>query len=251
MATQFQRSAIALSILLTGTAALAQSAAPASTLGFNAGVVNDYRYRGITQTRFEATAQAGVDYAHTSGFYIGAWGTGIKWIKDAGASDGNVELDVYGGYKGAITSALSYDIGYLRYEYAGNKLANVAGFANANTDEIYGALTYGPVTVKYSRSVSNLFGFIDSVGSTYLDVSANLDLGHGLTLTPHVGRQEIANSPAFNYNDYSLTLAKDFGNGLSVSLSAVGTNASKTLYVTPAGDFSGRDGAVLGLKYSF
>lgn len=243
--------AVALAVLLSGSAALAQTPAPESTLGFNVGAVSDYRYRSITQTRFETTAQAGVDYAHKSGFYVGAWGTGIKWIQDAGATDGILELDLYGGYKGAISSVLSYDIGYLRYEYAGNKLGNVAGFSNANTDEIYGALTYGPVTVKYSRSLSNLFGFIDSVGSTYLDVSASFDLGNGWSVTPHAGRQDIANNSAYSYNDYALTLGKDFGNGLSLSLSAIGTNASQTLYVTPKGDFSGKNAAVLGLKYSF
>jgi len=78
------------------------------------------------------------------------------------------------------------------------------------------------------------------------------DLGNGLTLTPHVGRQTIPNANNLgDYTDYSLTLAKDFGNGLSVSLSAIGTDADDAFYKVPGFDNLGKSTAVLGLKYSF
>jgi len=48
-----------------------------------------------------------------------------------------------------------------------------------------------------------------------------------------------------------VTVGKDLGNGLSASAMVVGTDASKTLYVTPAGKFTGKAGLVLGVKYSF
>ena len=230
-------------------ASVAHAAEPESTLGFNAGVVSDYRYRGISQTRLEPALQGGVDYADKSGFYVGAWGSTIKWIKDAGASSGSVELDLYGGYKGAVGD-VAYDVGFLRYEYVGNKYKEVSG-TNANTNEVYGAVTYGLFTAKYSHAISDLFGTTNSKNSYYLDLSANFDLGDGYTLTPHVGRQSIKNSSAYSYNDYALTLAKDLGNGLSVSGSLVGTSADKDLYVTPAGKFTGKSALVVGLKYSF
>ena len=63
------------------------------------GVVTDYRYRGISQSRLKPALQGGVDFAHKSGFYLGTWASTIKWIKDAGG-DAPVELDLYGGYKG-------------------------------------------------------------------------------------------------------------------------------------------------------
>jgi uncharacterized protein (TIGR02001 family) len=96
-----------------------------------------------------------------------------------------------------------------------------------------------------------LFGFDNSKNSYYLDLSAALDLGDGYSLTPHVGRQAVKNNGAYSYNDYALTLAKDLGNGLSVSAAVIDTNADKALYVTPAGKFTGKTGVVLGLKYSF
>jgi len=47
-----------------------------------------------------------------------------------------------------------------------------------------------------------------------------------------------------------LTLNKDLGDGLVVSLSAISTNANKTFY-TVNNYYQGKSIAVLGLKYSF
>ena len=241
-----------LSTLALSSAAFAQTKAPEPdyTLSFNAGAVTDYRYRGISQTRLKPAAQGGLDFAHKSGFYLGAWASTIKWIEDSGATDGKVELDLYGGYKGELAKDLTYDVGVLRYEYVGNELGSVSGYANANTTELYGALTYGVVTAKYSQSLSNLFGNINSKNSQYLDLSATFDLGSGMTFTPHVGRQLVNNNPNSNYTDYSITLAKDLGNGLSASAMLVDTNAKSSSY-TWGGKYVGKSGAVVGLKYSF
>ena len=246
------KATLLLSTLAVSASAFAQSKPPEPdyTLSFNAGVVSDYRYRGISQSRLKPALQGGVDYAHKSGFYLGAWGSSIKWIKDSGSTDGSFELDLYGGYKGELTKGLGYDVGVLRYEYVGNKLGAVSGYADANTTEVYGALTYGVVTAKYSHSLTNLFGNINSKGSQYLDLSATFDLGSGFTLTPHVGRQLMNNNPTYHYTDYSVTLAKDLGNGLSASLMVVDTNAQVTPY-TWGGKYVGKSGAVVGLKYSF
>ena len=39
-----------------------------SSLSYNVGVVSDYRYRGISQTRLQPALQGGIDYADKSGF---------------------------------------------------------------------------------------------------------------------------------------------------------------------------------------
>jgi uncharacterized protein (TIGR02001 family) len=106
-------------------------------------------------------------------------------------------------------------------------------------------------TAKYSHAVTNLFGFADSKGSGYLDLSANVELGDGWSLVPHVGRQWVRRNSASSYTDYAITLNKDFGHGLVASAAVVGTNADKALYVTPSGRFTGRGALVLGLKYTF
>ncbi len=246
------KSAVLLSTLALSAGAFAQTKAPEPdyTLSFNAGVVTDYRYRGISQSRLKPAVQGGLDFAHKSGFYLGAWASTIKWIEDSGSTDGKVELDLYGGYKGELAKGVAYDVGVLRYEYVNNNLGRSPGYADANTTEVYGALTAGVFTAKYSHSLTNLFGNINSKGSQYLDLSATLDLGDGWTLTPHVGRQLVNNNAPYHYTDYSLTVAKDLGKGLSASLMAVDTNA-KTGSYTWGGKYVGKSGAVVGLKYSF
>ena len=227
-------------------AAMAQATAPAPdyTLSFNVGAVTDYRFRGISQSRLKPALQGGADFAHSSGFYVGAWASTIKWIKDAGG-DASAELDVYGGYKGSA-GAIGYDLGVLRYQYPSHDLA-----ISPNTTELYVAGTFGPATLKYSHAVTNAFGFEDSKNSYYVDLSAAFDMGNGWSLTPHIGYQKIKNNSDFSYTDYALTLGKDFGNGLSASAAVVGTDADKNGYVTPAGRFTGRTGLLAGLKYSF
>ena len=239
-------------LLAAAAPVLAADEAPAAAnpLSFNLGVFSEYRYRGISQSRLKPALQGGVDYAHSSGFYVGAWASSIKWIKDAGG-DGQVEIDLYGGYKTEIAKGLTLDVGVLQYEYPRNKLGNVSGFANANTFEVYGAASYGPMTVKYSRATTNLFGFVDSKNSGYLDVSGTFEVAEGLTLTPHVGHQTVKRNAAASYTDYSLTLAKDFS-GLVLSGAVIGTDADKTAYASPAnGKFMGKTLLVVGLKKTF
>ena len=62
----------------------------------------------------------------------------------------------------------------------------------------------------------------------------------------------IKNTPVCSYNDLSVTLGKDLGNGLSASLMAVTTNAEKTCssYVYKSTQL-GASGVVAGIKYTF
>ncbi len=228
-------------------------------LAFNVGAVSDYRYRGISQTRLKPALQGGLDYT-AGGLYLGAWASQIKWVKDA-YGNAQLELDLYGGYKGDIVKdSLSYDVGLLQYVYpSATTTAWSTAYKNPNTLEAYGALTFGPLTAKLSYAQTNLFGNYDfaarkgSKGSAYLDVSATFEVA-GATLVPHVGYQKVVDIANASYTDYSLTLSKDFS-GLAPSIALVGTNANKAFYV-PGGaanssNFLGKSGVVLGVKYTF
>ena len=256
------KSKIVLAILATSSAAFAQTAPAAETpeVTYNVGVVSQYRYRGIAQTKGDPALQGGVDYANANGFYLGAWGSTIKWIKDAAPdatiagtkqAKGPVELDLYGGYK-FEAAGLAYDVGYLRYQYVGNTYKD-AGFVNANTDEAYGAVTAGPATLKYSHAFSDLFGNVNSKGSTYWDLSATFDLGGGYSLVPHVGRQTVKNIPGITYNDFALTVNKDLGDGLSASVAAIATTGNETNFkaLSSTNYNAAKNAVVVGVKYAF
>ena len=253
------KSQILLAILATSSAAFAQTAPAAPEVPevtYNVGVVSQYRYRGIAQTKGDAALQGGVDYANANGFYLGAWGSTIKWIKEAGSgaspavdAKGAVELDVYGGYK-FEAAGVAYDVGYLRYEYVNNTY-NKTGGVNANTDEVYGAATYGVFTAKYSYAFSDLFGTANSKGSAYVDLSATLDLGEGYSLVPHVGHQKVSNTPNASYTDFALTVNKDLGDGLSASLAAISTNAKNVDAFTINNYNTAKNAVIVGVKYAF
>lgn len=237
--------ALALALAAIGTPlAYAADAAPEHAVSYNAAITSDYRYRGLSQSRGKPALQGGADYTHSpSGFYLGAWASTIKWTKDLGG-DGSVEIDLYGGKRGELAPGVSYDVGGLYYAYPSNDLD-----PDADTFEVYGQIGYGPATLKYSHSTTNLFGTSDSKGSGYLDLSVNHTIGEGLVLNLHAGRQMVKNNSEFSYNDYKIGVTKDLGFA-SLALAVVG--ASTDLYLSPAnGKNLGKTGAVVTLSKTF
>lgn len=222
--------------MMISTAALADEAAATSPIAANVTLASEYVYRGISQTWEKPAIQGGFDYAHSSGLYVGVWGSNISWLEDIGASaSSSVEIDLYGGYKGKVNDDFSYDVGFLRYQYPGEF---AAGFNSPNTNELYVAGTWKMLTLKYSYALSDLFGYVDSDGSQYIDASASFDLGAGFALGAHVGRQLIKNNSAYDYTDWKLGLTKDFGAGLSVTGAYVDTNGEATLYTVKGEDIA-------------
>ncbi|WP_373990449.1 TorF family putative porin [Duganella sp. BuS-21] len=223
-------------------AAPAPEAKPDNEVSYNVAFVSDYRYRGISQTRLKPALQGGADYVNNpTGFYAGTWLTNIKWVKDGGG-DGSVEWDIYAGKRGAISDAISYDVGGLYYYYPSNKLN-----PSANTFELYGQLSAGPFLIKYSRSTTNLFGFADSKNSGYFDAQINQEIADGYIVNLHLGRQNVKNNDAASYNDYKIGVTKDFG-VVSVSLAAVSANTNA---YTGKGKDLGKTGAVLTISKIF
>lgn len=242
MSIHHHKSLLATTALAAALLAPAAASAADTTLAFNVGAVSDYRYRGISQTRLQPAVQGGVDFGVSNGLYVGAWASTIKWIDDAGG-DANVEIDVYGGWKGEVAKGLTLDVGALTYQYPSNDLN-----PSANTTELYIGLSYGPATLKYSHSLTNLFGFADSKGSGYIDLSASFDVYDGWMLAPHIGHQTVKNLGAASYTDYSLTISKDF-NGLVPSLAVVDTDTDA--YIGGNNKDLGKAGVVVGVKYNF
>lgn len=238
----------ALAPVLAAAAMTSVPTAARADLSFNVGGVSEYRYRGITQTRFKPALQGGADYT-AGGFYVGTWASTIKWIKDAGGK-ADAEIDIYAGFKGDIVKdSLTFDVGVLTYQYPRHRLA-----ISPVTTEVYGAVSFGPASLKYSHSITNLFGFADSKNSGYVDLSASFDVGNGIVVAPHIGYQKVAHNGDYSYTDASVGVSKDF-NGLVPSLTLVGTNTKHVggnhAYSGPTGKNHGRTGVVLGLKYTF
>jgi uncharacterized protein (TIGR02001 family) len=211
-------------------AAPAAAAEPASPLSFNVGVVSDYLFRGVSQTHGKPALQGGIDYAHPSGFYVGAWGSNITWVKDW-LGKGRIEVDVYGGFKQTVGD-FSYDVGYITYNYPGHGSESPGNLANPNTQEIYVSGGYKWLSAKYSYATSSHFigwyggqNFDQKTrGSDYLELNANYDLGDGWTLIGHTGHQRVKDLSLANYTDWKIGATKDVGFGV-VGLAYSDTNA--------------------------
>ena len=101
----------------------------------NIALSSAYKWRGMTQSDGEAAVSGGFDISGESGAYFGVWGSNVEYGDDA-----TMELDYYFGYAGETEGGLSYDIGYLLYDFPG---------ADYDAEEIYLGLGYSYFGVTY------------------------------------------------------------------------------------------------------
>jgi uncharacterized protein (TIGR02001 family) len=236
--------------LLLAAALLAPVLAQAQFTG-KVSLYSEYEYRGIAQTSEDPALQLNLDYAHASGFYAGTFVSNIKWLKDFADIGGfstkaNVEWDIFAGYRREIAKDLTLDVGYLRYEYPRSGAFN----PSPNTDEVYAGLAYGPVSVKYSYALSELFGVANSKHSDFLEANLAYPLMDKLTLTGHVGHQRYKNFGAADYTVWKIGAVYDFGNGLNAGAYYKGTDAESSVYTVKGRDWSD-DRVVAFVSYSF
>jgi len=233
----------------------AQSAAPASphTLTGNMGIVSDYRFRGISQTYVQPAIQGGIDYSHSSGFYIGNWNSSVSGLSYP--SGGGIEMDLYGGFKKSFGD-FAFDVGLLQYYYP--KAVTPTGGEKFDTLEAYLGVTWKWLSAKYSTTLTDYFGVNsistgttngDSEGSGYLDISANFAMSPKLTLAAHYGMQTVKNYAPLEYNDWKLGVTYDL-NGWLLGAAYIGTDADETIYVLNGKEI-GKDTIVLSIGKSF
>ena len=102
--------ALAIGLFCLSTAALAQDERSSDfTISGSAALVSDYRFRGVSQTDKDPAVQAGVTVSHKSGLYAGFWGSNLAGWGTFGGP--NLELDLVGGFKTAITENVTIDVG--------------------------------------------------------------------------------------------------------------------------------------------
>jgi uncharacterized protein (TIGR02001 family) len=175
-------------IALIALPSLAQTAAPAAkpdyTITGNLGIFSDYRFRGISQTNKKPAIQGGVDFAHSSGIYLGNWNSNVDSAQYNGA---NIEMDFYGGWK-ATFGDFGLDLGAIYYYYPGTGANNTTKIDNG---EIYIGGSWGPLSAKYYYAVTDFFGADDSDGSWYINLAASHDFGNGFGVNAAVGYQGL------------------------------------------------------------
>ncbi|MFP5418128.1 MAG: TorF family putative porin [Gammaproteobacteria bacterium] len=243
-------------VLSAPTAVVAADASPHS-LTANVGLTSNYIFRGISQTGGDPAIQGGLDYSHSSGVYVGTWASNVGWLEDyQGYTSGNVEIDVYGGFRNKIgDTGLAYDVGVIQYAYPGKK----GSVTKADTSEIYASLGWKWFTAKYSYYVSDeVFGFANADGSDYFDISASVPIADtGLTAGAHWGSFKFKNNGDQDYEDWKISLAYDMGKlgslgtGVTVGVAYTDTNAKRSKWTDTNNEFLGKDTTTVWISRSF
>ncbi len=222
------KSLISLAVLgaLASPTLFAAEAAKADTkeesnwsLTTNMGYVSDYRARGVSQTWRKEAIQGGFDLTHSSGFYLGAFGSNVSPNTYPKA---NVELDLYAGYNGTVAAVegLGYTAGVIGYFYPNGswKKYTLSGSEAGrpqtpdggrwDTYEANAGISYKWLSAKGSVTLGDWYGAERSTGwtkstrgSTYLELNAAIPTPlDGLTLIGHVGRLDVNGELDVNAN---------------------------------------------------
>lgn len=198
-------------------------------LSANVALTSNYKFRGQDQDSSKSKAvkpaiQGGFDYAFgETGWYVGNWNSSVDW------QPGNsIESDLYGGYKFSA-GGIGWDLGALTYIYPGNK--------NGNTTELYAAGSYGPLTLKYSHTISkDYFGWagensgsgLKGTNTGYLNLGFAQEVAPSLTLKANIGytrfASDIKDLGVPNYVDYAVGVSYDFGSGVALYGGVQGAN---------------------------
>lgn len=207
--------------------------ATAAEVSGNVTLTSDYRFRGISQTDTQLAVQGGFDVAFENGIYIGTWGSNVDFAN-------SLELDYYVGYAGNLTETVSFDVGYIYYDYPGtdDTVRVFNGDAEDDYQEIYASISVADFTLGFAYSddyylETGNFYYVYGDYSFALphDVSLNLHYGYNdfeyssTDSDPSDAEQAFLSAGEDSYSDYSIGLSKTVA-GVDLSLTWVDTDLS-------------------------
>jgi uncharacterized protein (TIGR02001 family) len=208
---------------LIASALLASTSPALAEISANTTLATDYAFRGISQTDNQFAIQGGFDWSSDMGIYLGTWASNVDSQFFGGATDPQIELDLYGGYANETSNGFGYDIGYLRYQYPGG--------SDFNTNEFYlkGSYKGFSASVNYSDELA----FVGSDSSAwYWAAGYDYTFPYEIAFSAHVGYNAgsaYSDDDAFGgtYTDWSLGLSKNVA-GVDLGLTYVDNNISKS-----------------------
>ncbi|MBL1320982.1 MAG: hypothetical protein COA63_007980 [Methylophaga sp.] len=195
-----------LSALLAASTLLAASSAAmawesedgAHSTSASVALGTDYMWRGYSQTTNDPAISGSFDYAHSSGFYIGTWASNVEFGDNASS-----EIDLYAGFGGDIgESGFSYDVGALRYYYAGENY-------DWNEYHVSAGYSFFSASINYSNNVydSSEKGIYYTLGFDY-DLPMDIALSAGVGYYDYDKKVNGAGNPD-SATDYHIGVSKE------------------------------------------
>lgn len=160
------------------------------------GAASDYVFLGISQTGGEPALQGSIDWAHDSGFYLGAWASNVDFEDNSGVKR---EFDFYGGYTHEF-GALSTDLSLMQVAYSNAVPGVDYNYTEAKLGLEYPINEWFSLTseFRYSPDYSG-----DSGDEEYAEAGASFALPHDITLNTAFGRQWVEKNANYGYPDYN------------------------------------------------
>lgn len=247
IATTFAAIAALFAIAGMASPAKAQIETSIGTFSPAVAVTSNYIFRGLSQTRKDPAAQAGLEYTYGIGAFTPYLGTFISNTKfpsnntPAGTTNirQKVELDLYGGLRiETPLDGLTVDFGFIKYYYPNNTADDHRGngantYGDPQWNEFYGKLAYnvGFATVVGSAFYSKDFSY-GSGKAVYYEGGLDIPAPYGFTVSGRVGRQNIERNFQFGVPDYTtwnVGISRDleFLFGITASLVYSDTNIKR------------------------
>jgi uncharacterized protein (TIGR02001 family) len=150
-------------------------------------LATDYVFRGISQTNEDPAIQGSLDYAHPTGFYLGAWGSNV----DESISKGNIELDFYAGYGRELFKDFSFDLSAIYYVYPDSGDDPEADYVEGHLGLSY-VLSALPLTPTFGAGYYYSPDFFGEDGDGhYVNGKLELSLPYGFGLAGELGYQWV------------------------------------------------------------
>lgn len=207
--------------------AAAAAPAPAYTLTFNLGMYSNYIFRGINYSSGPAL-QGGIDWAHSSGFYLGTWFSNLDpdlYGQTTTQKGNHVENDFYAGYAHTFENGFGVNVLGNYYAYLeGRKQYTEAPYGAHKADSFEGsiALSYKWLTYTYFNVFTDWYGLNktdaklavignrDTKNSDYHELKVNYTLPIAdLNFMAKVGRQTTTNLQG-DQSDFAIGLNRNF-----------------------------------------
>jgi uncharacterized protein (TIGR02001 family) len=225
---------------LPGRGRIASGPSPVCSFSGSLGVTTDYVFRGVSQTAEDPAVQGGLE-ASCGRFYFGFFGSNVDF-----GDDGNVEMDLYAGYK-TTTGPVSWDIGVIYYGYPGG--ASNADFFEIKvgaSGEIWKGGTLGG-TVFYSPEYTFDAGPVWTLEGTFAQALPKVGI-FSPTFSATLGTSLFDDDSDNDYTYWNVGLTLGFLDKWSVDLRYWDTDGDPGTFAgAPLGD----ERFVGTLKYSF
>jgi hypothetical protein len=237
-------------------------------------LLSDQRTRGISDSLMQPAAKLGLEFAHESGFVAVADIVNVS--KKQFLDGQGLGLTMGTGYRFGDPEAWHFGVGLAAEIFPGAKFnaphsfdmntGTPADFRDTNYNSTFAVLEidYGPIEGRIINVLSKTYrgadtggvcgamlqfatdptqalncyarGDQNSRGTLLFDIDYRVNIASATTLTLHAGRQQVANFPEANFNDFRVGLTrKQWGLNWGVDWVKTQTKA-RELYLVQDGD---------------